>query len=97
VPLQQHTGTVVLWEALDRALDYKLPWGESARKGILRLAEQLDIHLGMVFHRFLTGKAQRKKKLAITVNGHAVEPWDPFARAEQHTSALPEQEFEVRT
>jgi hypothetical protein len=94
-PLEENTGTVVLWESLERVLKYKVAWGENAKNGLYRLAEQLDQHLGMVFHRFLNGEARRKKKLAIAVNGTPIEPWDPFARGEKNTESFPAQEFEV--
>ena len=35
-PLKETTGTVVLWERLDRILGYKLPYGENARKRLGR-------------------------------------------------------------
>lgn len=95
-PLHEHTGTVVVWENLERILDYRLAWGEHARNGLLSLTEKLDEHLGMVFHRFLTGEAKRRKKLSISINGTQVEPWDPFAREEKHTEALTPQELELR-
>lgn len=94
-PLQNHTGTVVLWESLERVLDYKISWGEKARSGLFTLVERLDQHLGMVFHRFLTGEARRRKKLSITINGTVVEPWDPFAREEKATDPLDPLEFEI--
>ena len=95
VPLQNTTGTVVLWEFLDRVLDYKIPWGDFAKNGFYRLAEGLDQHLGMVFHRFLGGEARRKKKLKITINGTNVDVWDPFAREEKATACLPGRQFEI--
>jgi hypothetical protein len=95
-PLEAHTGTVVLWEQLDRVLNYKVPWGERAKAGLLALAERLDEHLGMVFHRFISGEARRRKKLAITINGAPVQAWDPFAR-EEATEQLAGQEFELHT
>jgi len=94
-PLQNSTGTVVHWEELDRVLGYKIPWGDRARNGFFRLAEELDHHLGMVFHRFLDGEARRRKKLRITINATVVEPWDPFARSEEDTTALPTRQFQV--
>jgi hypothetical protein len=93
--LQDTTGTVVLWEKLDRMLGYKIPWGDRAKNSFLRFADELDQHLGMVFHRFLTGEARRRKKLQITINGTRVEPWDPFARDEKSTIGLPEMQFEI--
>lgn len=93
-PLQDHTGTVVLWEELDRILEYKDPWGERARRKLNALAEEVDLHLGMVFHRFLSGEVARHK-LKITINGSKVEPWDPFCRAEPRTTALPAKDLTV--
>src|SRR5207249_1911488 len=86
----------VMWQALDRVLGYKLPWGEKARMGLLSLVEQLDHHLGMVFHRFIAGEVvKRRKKLIITVNGTTVQAWDPFARDEKTTETFPGQEFDI--
>ena len=96
-PLRDHKGTVVLWESLDRILGYRVPWGERARSGFFRLAEQLDEHLGMVFHRFLSGEAKRKKKLSISINGTKVMAWDPFAREEHHTAKYQQSQFDVQT
>jgi hypothetical protein len=96
-PLQEQTGTVVLWESLERVLKYKVAWGESSKNALYKLAEQLDQHLGMVFHRFLSGEARRRKKLTVTVNGTSVEPWDPYAREEKATEVFPSKEFELHT
>lgn len=91
-PLLQHTGTVVLWERLDRLLDYRDPWGERARKGLLALTQRLEEHLAMVFHRFITGDARklgtRSKKVALTLNGAPIEAWDPYSRSETATQVL---------
>jgi hypothetical protein len=94
-PLQQHTGTVVLWENLDRILEYKDPWGEWARKKLFALAEEVDRHLGMVFHRFLTGEVPGRDKITITVNGSAVAPWDPYCRSEKRTEEFPAKDLRV--
>lgn len=96
-PLSDGPGTVVLWEQLDRVLGYKMPWGERARSGLYALAEQLDLHLGMVFHRFLAGEVRGRKRLEIFINGTPVEIWDPFARDEKATEKLPACEFDVQT
>jgi hypothetical protein len=94
-PLLKHTGTVVTWEDLDRILNYKNPGSEWARQRLLNLAETLDIHLGMVFHRFLAGEVPRRAKLRISINGTRVEPWDPFVRAEPATVELKPLELEL--
>ncbi|MDQ3756255.1 MAG: ATP-binding protein [Actinomycetota bacterium] len=93
-PLRDHPGTVVLWEDLDRVLAYKDPWGEWARRRLLALAEEVDLHLGMVFHRFLAGEVPGRK-LRMTLNGALIEPWDPFCRGEKRTEELPAKDLVV--
>lgn len=95
-PLQKHRGTVVLWEDLDRILTYSDPSGGWARRYLLDLAERIEEHLAMVFHRFLAGEVPRRK-LQISINGSRIEPWDPFARDELSTEALRSSEYEVST
>jgi hypothetical protein len=80
-PLKETTGTVVLWQRLDRMLGYQLPYGVPARKRLLTMCRELETHLGMVFHRFLAGEIPGKK-LTILINGNEVAAWDPFARGE---------------
>lgn len=94
-PLIEGPGTVVLWEGLERVLRYRVSWGAKANQGFLVLAERLDEHLSMVFHRFLSGEARRRKNFSITINGSVVTPWDPFARDEPRTETLQEREFEI--
>lgn len=96
-PLRTGPGTVVLWEDLDRILPYKDPGGGWARRKLLQLAEELERHLGMVFHRFLAGEVPRRRKLTVRINGTAVEPWDPYAREEKETREIKPEEFELHT
>lgn len=95
-PIQNCTGTVVLWENLDRILEYKDPWGEWARKKLLNLAAEVDQHLAMIFHRFLAGEVNDHSKLTITINGRSeVEAWDPFCRSEPKTDSFPAKDLKV--
>lgn len=92
----RRTGTVVLWESVDRILPKRPTPGMTAR--VLGTAEN-DVreHLAMVFHRFLDGEAfPGAGRLNLSLNGEPVEPWDPFARAEDHTTALPPQALEYQ-
>src|SRR3989304_4743538 len=54
--LKNKTGTVVLWERMDRILGYKHPYGESSRKRLSMMCRELEVHLAMVFHRFMAGE-----------------------------------------
>lgn len=86
-PLRETTGTVVLWQRLDRILGYKHPYGETARKKLSVMCREVEQHLAMVFHRFLSGEIP-KRKIKILLNGNPVKPWDPFARSEKKAKTL---------
>lgn len=94
-PLRDGPGTVVLWEALDRVLDYQDPWGQWARRRLLSAAEEIDQHLSMVYHRFLAGRI-RGKRLNIRINGTAITPWDPFC-PDEATHVVEPRDFQVNT
>ncbi|HEX4306114.1 MAG TPA: ATP-binding protein [Solirubrobacterales bacterium] len=96
-PLANGSGTVVLWENLDRVLDYARPDGQMAMRNLEGLTEEIGEHLAMVFHRFLSGELRKgRARIAITVNGAWLEPWDPFARDETGTQELPRQWLPLR-
>jgi hypothetical protein len=86
-PLLTHTGTVVLWRRLDRILGLKHPYSGMIKKRILAMCSELEEHLAMVFHRYLSGEAGRRR-VRISVNGRPLRPWDPFVRAEKSTARL---------
>ena len=90
--LKETTGTVITWERLDRILGFKRPDGEAARKHLHAMCRELEEHVAMVFHRFLSGEV-RGKRLAIYINGNKVAPWDPFARSEENTKKLEAKSF----
>jgi hypothetical protein len=84
-PLKESIGTVVLWERLDRVLGYKHPYGEFARKRLSQMCRDLELHLGMVFHRFL---GDERRRLHILINGNPIPAWDPFCIDEPNTKRL---------
>ena len=90
-PLRASSGTVVVWEDLDRVFRYRIPDGKRAQTDFERLTADLAQHISMVFHRFLEGQADRALPLKITLNGAPILPWDPFARSEAATLQLPKQ------
>jgi hypothetical protein len=87
-PLRSSPGTVVLWQRLDRILGYEYPDGESARRRLASMCREVEGHLSVVFHRFLSGEVRGRSKLSIVVNGSSIRPWDPFARDEPATRPL---------
>jgi hypothetical protein len=85
--LKLTTGTVVTWEQLGRLLGYKYPSGEHARKQSEQMMEDLNLHLSMTFHRFLSGEIHGKR-IAIYINEKKLSPWDPYSRGEKYTQKL---------
>jgi hypothetical protein len=92
-PLRERPGTVVLWEDLDRILCGRREDGDAARRRLADVADDISAHLAMVFHRFLAGEAG--PRVAIGVNGERLRPWDPFAREERMTQAIPPQDLAI--
>lgn len=64
------TGTLVLWERLDRIVT-----NGYVANDFLDLMDIVEKHLAMVFHRLLEGPGPR---LALILNGKPIDPWDPF-------------------
>lgn len=77
----QATGTLVLWERLDRIITP----GFTAQD-YLDLIDRVERHLSMVFHRFLSGS---DPALRITINGRDIDPWDPFLARHPATWSSP--------
>lgn len=89
VKLLSDNGTVVIWRNLDRLFEE-----ESGHTRDEIVSEKLDLvgkHLSLVFHRFLAGEVKGWKKISIAVNGHPIEPFDPFCRRNPATQVLPEE------
>lgn len=77
--------TVVLWERMDRVVD-GAPVGERrAHEQFLALQAEVEQHLAMTFHRFMSTKT---RALKIWMNGRRIEPWDPFLVNEAATQRL---------
>lgn len=85
--LKETTGTVVIWQQLDRILGYNKPDGEHARKRLIGMCATLEEYVAMVFHRFLENKV-RGRRLAIYIQEERVTPWDPFVANEPKRKAL---------
>lgn len=80
--LSRPGGTVVIWDRIDELSGLA---GLTKEIFYLRL-EEIRAHLGMVFHRFISGDARR---LSITLNGRPIKGWDPFQTAHTTTIELP--------
>lgn len=73
------SGTLVVWENVDRLLhNYKELEGTARKKGAERLLKEVHEHLGLVFHRYLDPSFTEAPNIEILINDEKVEPWDPF-------------------
>lgn len=81
------SGTVVVWENLDRLVEGSPVEDQRAQRRFLEVAEAVETHLAMVFHRFLEPPAE----LTIWMNRQRIVPWDPFLRNEAGTQHLAEE------
>jgi Histidine kinase-, DNA gyrase B-, and HSP90-like ATPase len=86
-PLSGRTGTVVMWQHLDRVFGNRRPGGDAAARRLQEALGEIGEHLSMVFHRFMSGEAPGPK-LRIHVDGTEMNPWDPFARSEPLTRTM---------
>ena len=80
-------GTVVLWSDLSEIHSqlYKDKAQKKERYAI-KLIQDVEEHLRMVFHKFIEGSVRGKKKLTITVCQNRLNPWNPFCPSEDTTS-----------
>lgn len=87
---KQESGTLVLWNKLDRVRPRHSAAVGGAKSHLLM--EQLEQHLSMVFHRYLEGG---QPKLKLHVNAARIRPWDPFLSS--HPACRPSPEETVGT
>lgn len=73
-------GTLVVWQKLDR----------NSKDDLVRGMDKTADHLGFVFHRFMT-RDGRSKPVSISLNGRALEPFDPFHSDHPATQREPEE------
>lgn len=95
-------GTAVLWTKMRPPTQTQRARGSKATPFELEIAD-LERYLGMVFHRFIEGRAQGTQQVTITINGRPVEPTDPaMARSpltitgDQRSIQIPVGETEAR-
>lgn len=70
LPEGAKSGTIVLWEKLDRIVTDGFSGDD-----MLELIEQAEAHLAMTFHRII---GRSTGQIDLTINGRRLAPWDPF-------------------
>ena len=91
----ERNGTIVIWRSLDRLFEDKT--GKQRDELVNEKLDAVEKHLALVFHRFLAGELKTGSKLAITINGHAIEAFDPFCRKNEVTQLLPLETVSIDT
>jgi hypothetical protein len=85
------SGTLVLWENLDRIID-GAGNAKQSHDQFLGMIDQVEEHLAMVFHRYLEGASP---DLRIFINGTGqhtqVKAWNPFMTDLVATEATPQE------
>lgn len=86
------TGTLVVWEKIDRLLtDYKS--ASAAKRALSKIEASLRFHISMVYQRYLDVNDSRASNIEIALNGKRVDTWDPFCLSETNTEKLYEEEL----
>lgn len=83
------SGTVVIWENLDRLVREAREEDKEALNKFLETAELVKKHLAMVFHRFL-----EQGKFVMFFQQRKVEAWDPYLKGEDGLQSLPEEQLQ---
>lgn len=86
-----NSGTLVLWENLDRVVH------DESDQAITHFTKRMDdacSHLELVFHRFLTAEPGHRK-IHILLNGRPLVPFDPFHQNHPATDAGPIERIKV--
>jgi len=80
------SGTLVMWDRLDRITGDARTEDQGAHSRFLALIEEISSQLGMIFGRFLVKK---RDSLKLWLNGDRVTAWDPFVESHASTQILP--------
>ncbi|MDD5126732.1 MAG: ATP-binding protein [Dehalococcoidales bacterium] len=85
------SGTLVLWQNLDRSIERDPATGHVAETSFLERFLYVKQYLEMVFHQYLEN---RKGKLNIYVGEALCEPWDPYLKSNDFTQELSSEKYE---
>jgi len=81
--LTGQSGTCVIWRNLDRIIDTN---NERGKEHWINTLTEVENHLAMVFHRFLS----KRGRLKILLGTYEIKPWDPFLASHDFTQEFSE-------
>lgn len=82
----QKSGTIVLWNDIDRLVKNFHSDDAKALDKFLVIMEQVKNHLSMVFHRFIENGS-----IKIWFQGRQIKAWNPFLISESATQIFPDE------
>lgn len=88
-----NSGTIVLWQNLDRIIDSSGIGVYNPETAFLERFLSVKEYLEMVFHQYLS---MRQSKINITVGEGLCEAWDPFFKSNDFTQELSSEKYEDR-
>ncbi len=86
--LKKSHGTAVLWNRLTSNTTKRGVLEAERQAELYKSTKRAELHISMIFHRFLTGETVDGSSVAIRINGNPIEPYDPFARDEKGTITM---------
>lgn len=85
------SGTIVIWEKLDRIVPGTSCNDEDYQKAFLSYAQSVKNHISVVFSSYMSGL----KKVQFFLNGRPIQMWDPFMTDNFFTTKLPTERLYV--
>lgn len=92
---QGGSGTLVLWEKVDRLFQRTYSNDSGAKRSLKSHIKKLRDHIALTYQRFLDHEDPRARNIDIYLDDESVEPFDPFCLDEEHTDCLATQRFEI--
>ena len=84
-----NTGTIVVWDKLDKSLFKELANVDHPENKFLEIADQIYNHIGVTYHQY-SGEVE------FYVNNRRVKMWDPFLSENKSTRVFPEEVFTTK-
>ena len=79
------TGTIVVWEKIDRIIPGTHINDEEYQDAFLQYAKDVKDHIAVVFSAYMRGQ----NKINFSLNGRLIQLWDPFMSDNTFTTRLP--------
>lgn len=79
------SGTIVVWEKLDRIIPGEHIDDEEYQNAFLSYAKSVKDHIASVFSAYMHGS----NKILFELNGRIIEMWDPFMTDNSFTTRMP--------